>query len=97
LQVGKRFRSQNSTCEVIVIRGTDGESGLMCAGAEMLEAGPAPEAPAVNGGPAITVGKRYVDDVAGLEVLCVKPGAGPLTFAGRELTIKAAKSLPASD
>jgi hypothetical protein len=97
LQVGKRLRSQNSTCEVIVIRGTEGDSALMCAAAEMLEAGPAPEASAVNGGLAIEVGKRYVDDEAGLEVLCVKPGAGPLTLVGRELTIKAPKSLPASD
>jgi len=63
----------------------------------MLEAdSPAAPCRAIDG-PEVQIGKRYVDDVAGVEVLCVKAGAGPLTFAGRELTIKAAKPLPASD
>jgi hypothetical protein len=96
LQVGKRLRSPKSACEVIVIRGAT-SGALMCAGAEMLETGTAPEAFHADGGHAIQLGKRYVDDEAGLEVLCVKAGAGPLIFGGRELTIKAAKSLPASD
>ncbi len=101
LRAGKRLRSPNSACEVIVIRGASG--ALMCADAEMLEGGiaseasPADGAHAVKDGNAIQLGKRYVDDEAGLEVLCVKPGAGPLTLGGRELTVKAAKSLPASD
>ena len=97
LQAGKRFRSQNSTCEVVVVRGTSNGSVLMCAGAEMVEAGTAPETSPASGGPAVQLGKRYVDDEAGLEVLCVKAGPGPLTYAGRELTMKTAKPLPASD
>ena len=98
LQAGKRFRSKNSTCEVIVVRGTSNGSVLRCAGAEMVEAGTAPETSPASGGPAVQLGKRYVDDEAGrLEVLCVKAGLGPLTYAGRELTMKTAKSLPASD
>ena len=97
LQAGKRLRSQKSTCEVIVVRGGSNDSVLMCADAEMVAAGTAPGAPPASAGPAVQLGKRYVDDESGLEVLCVKAGAGPLTYAGRELTTKAAKPLPASD
>jgi len=43
------------------------------------------------------LGKRYVDEPTGLEVLCVKPGSGTLAADGRDLTLKSAKPLPASD
>jgi hypothetical protein len=45
----------------------------------------------------VVLGKRYVDEQSGLEVLCTKAGAGPLAADGRPLVIKAAKVLPASD
>lgn len=48
-------------------------------------------------GPMIELGKRYSDDDAGVEVLCVKPGVGPLLFGAQELSLKGAKALPASD
>jgi hypothetical protein len=43
------------------------------------------------------LGKRYVDNDTGLEVLCTKAGPGVLTAEGRELIIKAPAALPASD
>ena len=43
------------------------------------------------------LGKRYVDEPTGLEVLCVKPGSATLAADGRDLTLKSAKPLPASD
>jgi hypothetical protein len=43
------------------------------------------------------LGKRYVDEPTGLEVLCTRPGSGKLAADGRELTIKAPRALPASD
>jgi hypothetical protein len=43
------------------------------------------------------LGKRYVDEATGLEVLCTKPGAGGLAVDGRPLGVKAPKALPASD
>jgi hypothetical protein len=49
LQAGKRFRSQNSTCEVIVVRGTSIGSVLMCAGAEMVEGCEVPARLGLNG------------------------------------------------
>jgi hypothetical protein len=54
-------------------------------------------APAADTGAGTLLGKRYVDEPTGLEVLCTKPGAGGLAVDGRELTIKAPKALPASD
>jgi hypothetical protein len=43
------------------------------------------------------MGKRFSDDESGLEVLCVKPGAGSLSIDGRAIGAKEAKKLPASD
>jgi hypothetical protein len=45
----------------------------------------------------VLIGKRYVDDVSGIEVLGAKAGAGSLSFDGRPMTLKEAKPLPASD
>ena len=43
------------------------------------------------------MGKRFADDASGLEVLCVKGGAGSLALDGRPLGLREAKKLPASD
>ena len=95
LKVGSRLRAQNSACEVIVIRGSDDGAALLCAGAEMLATDPGPGVPPLADGPAIQLGKRYTD--GGIEVLCTKAGIGPLVYGEHELTVKAAKPLPASD
>jgi hypothetical protein len=96
LTTGTRLRSQNSKVEVIVIRGTNDPSPLTCAGVAMSEE-PATTVDAAAAGPAILIGKRYVDEAAGVELLCVKAGTGPLEFGGRELALKSAKPLPSSD
>jgi hypothetical protein len=43
------------------------------------------------------LGKRYVHQASGLELLCVKPGAAALSVDGELLPLKSAKQLPASD
>ncbi|WP_231611754.1 hypothetical protein [Rhodococcus sp. CX] len=43
------------------------------------------------------MGKRYVDEASGLEVLCTKAGQGRLALDGTALVLKAAKPLPSSD
>jgi hypothetical protein len=43
------------------------------------------------------LGKRYVEDALGLEVLCTKAGEGTLAVDGTALPIKDAKPLPSSD
>jgi hypothetical protein len=43
------------------------------------------------------LGKRYEDPGTGLEVLCVRPGAGALSIGRELLKLKASKPLPSSD
>ena len=97
LKVGSRLRAQNSACEVIVIRGSDDGTALLCAGVEMLAASPGQDVAQLTDGPAIQLGKRYTDGDSGIEVLCTKAGIGPLVYGEHELTVKTAKPLPASD
>lgn len=94
LQVGSRLRCPRSQCEVIVLKGTASDEPLLCGGSAMTTDGVTGEG---ADGPLIALGKRYVDNDAGIEVLCTKAGPGPLTFEGRELVIKAANALPSSD
>jgi hypothetical protein len=100
LTAGKRLRSTVSDTEVIVIRAPHTAVELCCGGHPMSADDAAPTvttAPAANTEPATLLGKRYVDDESGLEVLCAKSGTGALAADGRALTIKAPKALPASD
>jgi hypothetical protein len=43
------------------------------------------------------LGKRYVCEACGTEVLCTKAGTGVLSCCDREMKIKEAKPLPSSD
>jgi hypothetical protein len=91
---GTRLRARNSACEIVVIKGpADGE--LRCAGVPM-EAAAEPAGPPAEG-PAVELGKRYVDEAETVEVLCVKPGPGPLSLDDAPLVPKTAKPLPSSD
>ena len=42
----------------------------------------------------VLLGKRYADEASGIELLCTKPGPGPLAVDGRPLVVKGAKPLP---
>lgn len=95
LKVGSKLRTPASTVEVIVIRGSEIDGALTCAGAPMATT-PGTGEPATDGTP-VQLGKRYGEEVSGVEVLCTKPGIGPLEFDGRPLTVRAAAALPASD
>jgi hypothetical protein len=101
VSVGQRLGSQACTTEVIVVRAPNHQVELTCGGHPMaadpaIGAGTANGASAASGG-GTRLGKRYVDEPTGLEVLCVKPGGGTLAADGRDLTLKSAKPLPASD
>jgi len=43
------------------------------------------------------LGKRYVHETSGLELLCTKPGTGSLSVGDDVLTTQQAKTLPSSD
>ena len=99
LKPGSRFRSQVCETEVVVVK--VGEGGdLSCGGVAVvpLDApvdGSARMVEGLAGG--TLLGKRYVDGASGVEILCVKPGAGSLAVDGRLLELKTAKALPSSD
>src|SRR5687768_3886820 len=96
-KTGARLKSAASTCEVVVVSAGTSDEPLLCGGAPMSADGAGGDAPLnAAGGEAVVLGKRYAE-ANGLEVLCVKPGPGPLTLGANELTLKAAKPLPASD
>lgn len=98
LAAGRRLRSTGCHTEIIVIRAPHCDTELSCAGAPMAaDDGARSAAPAGSADHGVVLGKRYVDEQTGLEVLCTKAGGGPLVADGRQLVIKAAKALPASD
>jgi hypothetical protein len=97
LKPGTRLFAQNSSCEVIVVRSAPSVDAVFCAGLEMLPAATPGAAGQAPDGPAVQLGKRYTDSEDQVEILCTKAGTGPLALGGKELTIKSAKPLPASD
>lgn len=99
LKPGSRWKSVACSTEIVIVRPPSAEGVLLCGGAEMVplgtEAAALPLDPSASGG--VAIGKRYIDEPSGLEVLGTKAGAGSLFFDGRPLQMKEAKPLPASD
>jgi len=98
LTPGMRLRSPVGDTEVVVVRAPGHEATLSCAGVPMVDRDDtaAADGTAVPEG-SILLGKRYSDAVSGLEVLCTKPGPGPLVYDGAPLSVNAPKPLPSSD
>lgn len=95
LTPGLRLKSAVCDTEVVIVRPPKEPVTLECGGAPMGgEAGGAVSPDHAGGS---VLGKRYEYAPAGLEVLCVKPGAGSLSVNGEALTLKGAKQLPSSD
>ena len=46
---------------------------------------------------AVQLGKRYICETCGTEVLCNKPGNGSILCCEKEMGLKEAKPLPSSD
>jgi len=88
LKPGSRWKSAVCDTEVVVVRAAQGGIALECGGHPMIPHAEArPEGltvdPAYAGG--AQPGKRFADDVSGLEVLCTKGGKGSLSIDGREI------------
>ncbi len=86
--------------EVVVVRPPKTPGVLECGGAPMTALGaerPEGLTIAPDRAEGVNVGKRYVDEETGIEVLGSKPGEGSLSIDGRPLQRKEAKALPASD
>lgn len=95
---GDQLASATSSTRVIVIRAPrDAVGTVECGGSPMVPATEVPAPLPSDEAPGALIGKRYVDAADTLELLCTASGAGPLTYGGKPLTIKAPKALPASD
>lgn len=93
LTAGARLKTSTSALEVVVVAPPTTDDDLLAAGEPMsTDATPGPAGDATY-----AIGKRYVEEASGIEVLVVKPGPGPLSIGGNDLVIKEAKPLPASD
>jgi hypothetical protein len=100
LKPGSRWKSAVCDAQLVVVRPPKSAGELQCGGAAVVPIDdPAAPSGAIDAGFAdgVAIGKRYVDEESGLEVLGAKPGKGSLAFNGTAMTIKGAKPLPASD
>lgn len=100
LKAGQKLHSAVCEAQVVVVRAPEVEVEFSCGGVPMHDDGAdAPTGaaldPTLGEGPLL--GKRYVDEEVGLEVLCSRAGTGALTVDGRALVVKGAKPLPSSD
>src|SRR4051812_6021426 len=99
LRPGTRLRSAVCATEAIVVKAPNDAVEICCGGPPMLAGDVAPTSATLDQAFAngTLMGKRYVHDDVGLELLCTKPGEGSLAVQGVELPIKDAKALPSSD
>jgi hypothetical protein len=99
IKAGTRLKSAVSDAEVVVIRAPEGAATIECGGRPMraLDDDSAREEIAGDPGEGTNLGKRYVDEELGVELLCTKAGEGSLSVDGKPLVLKGAKPLPSSD
>lgn len=96
MKAGTRLKSAVCDSEVVIIRCNVEQ--VDCGGQPMAEAPEKSDAgPDEAFASGAIMGKRYVTEDGGTELLCVKPGKGSLSIAGTALRLKEAKPLPASD
>lgn len=100
LRPGQKLHSAVCEAQVVVVRAPTSPVEVSCGGAPLLTDGEQPDGtpqldPSLGEGPLL--GKRYVDEEVGLELLCTRPGQGALRVDGRAVTLKGAKPLPSSD
>lgn len=100
LKPGSRWKSTVCDAQLVVVRPPNADGELQCGGTAVV---PIDESVAASGtinpnfAEGVIIGKRYLDEASGLEVLGAKAGAGSLAFNGVPMSIKGAKPLPASD
>ena len=99
LRPGQKLQSAVCDAQVVVVRAPSAEVEICCGGAPVLGEGESPGGAVLDSslGDGVLLGKRYVDEDLGLELLCTRAGAGALTVEGRVLLVKGAKPLPSSD
>jgi hypothetical protein len=99
-KAGTRLKSAVSETEVIVVRPPTTDVDLRCGGVAMVELGAdAPAGATMDDAhrAGTLLGKRYVDEASGIELLCTKAGECSLSIGDTPLHLKEAKPLPSSD
>ncbi len=99
LRPGQKLFSGVCDAQVVGVKAPSSPVEVGCGGAPLQLEDPGDnkaDLDASIGEPA-QLGKRYVDDELGLELLCTRAGQGALTLDGRVLPMKGAKPLPSSD
>lgn len=93
------MKLKSTVCDTEVLLVKAPAAGILACGGAPMVAERSGEKGAIDPGFAEStkMGKRYTDATATLEVLCIKPGAGSLSFDGVALQPKVAKPLPSSD
>jgi len=101
LKTGARLKSAVCDGEVMVVSAPDADITLTCGGAGMVDsatnAGERAAAIDPDHAVGIRIGKRYISEDGGLELLCVKSGDGGLAADGVLLLQKDTKQLPKTD
>lgn len=100
LKPGLRLKSAVCATEVIVLRAASHDVELTCGGVAMLgmsEAIPAGGSVLAGHAQGTLIGKRYLDALERIEVLCTRGGDGSLAVDGVAMSVKQAKALPSSD
>lgn len=100
LKAGTRLFSAVCTTELMTVKAPGGDVDLTIGGRPAVTTAADRDvslgaASGHDGGTAI--GKRYVDETGGLELLCTKAGPGVPAVGGVVMQLKDAKNLPASD
>jgi hypothetical protein len=99
LKPGTRLASQTCDTQVIVVRAPADDVDLRCGGEPLVAIGAVKDKHpiAADHEAGTLMGKRYIQDDIGLEILCTKPGKGSLSIGDTDLLTKDAKPLPSSD
>lgn len=100
LKAGTRLRSTTDGTEVVVVCPADGPVDLRCGGHPMvrLDEPRGDDLPIESGfDQRSLIGKRYVHEETGVELLCTKAGHASLSLGTEPVRLKAAKPLPSSD
>jgi hypothetical protein len=99
--IGTRLKSTVDTTEVVVVKAPNTSVDIRCGGSTMVHftqvAAPATGRVDPRFEEGTDVGKRYVHDERGVELLCTKAGNGTLSLGDELFKLKAAKQLPSSD
>lgn len=98
---GQRLASTVCGGRFVLVAAGGGQHDLRCGGQPLVPLGDEPASPSGKPDPdhagGTQVGKRYTNADGKVELICTQAGEGSLTCDGEEMSLKAAKPLPAAD